>query len=309
MAKLISIIAPVYNEERNIPDFYGALKETLDKLPYDFEVIFVNDGSSDKSYEFLKDIANGDKRIKIIDFSRNFGKEIAITAGVNYCRGDACIMIDTDLQHPIEKIPEFLEKWERGAEIVIGVRKKNKGEGMIKKLGSYLFYKIINRISDTKIISRATDYRLLDRIVIDEFNKLTEKNRMTRALIDWLGFNREYVYFIANARKYGKPSYSFWKLMRLAFNSIVSFSLFPLKLAGYLGIIITLFSGLLGIFIFITKYITNTLYFSGPAILAVINLFLIGIVLICLGLIALYIANIHSEVNNRPLYIIRQRRK
>jgi dolichol-phosphate mannosyltransferase len=306
MPKLISIIVPVYNEEKNISDLYADLKELFVKLSYDFEVIFINDGSTDKSYGILEVIAKKDQRVSIIDFSRNFGKEIATTAGVHSCQGDACIMIDADLQHPVEKIPEFIEKWEKGAEVVIGVREKNRGEGLIKKFGSYLFYKIINRISDTKIVSRATDYRLLDRVVIDEFNKLTEKNRMTRALIDWLGFRRAYVHFNANARKHGQPSYSFWKLMRLAFNSIISFSLFPLRLAGYLGIIITFLSGILGIFIFITRYITSGYYFSGPAILAVIILFLIGIVLICLGLIALYIANIHSEVNNRPLYVIRK---
>ena len=189
------------------------------------------------------------------------------------------------------------------------MREKNQGEGFVKKAGSYFFYKVINQISDMEIVTRATDFRLLDRAVIDEFNKLTEKNRMTRALIDWLGFRREYVYFEANERIHGVPAYGFWKLVHLAFNSVISFSLFPLKLAGYLGIIITIFSGSLGVFIFVTRYVTHELDFSGPAILAVIILFLIGIVLICLGLIALYIANIHAEVTNRPMYIIRKERK
>jgi len=210
------------------------------------------------------------------------------------------------LQHPIEKIPEFIEKWEGGAEVVVGVREKNRGEGLVKKIGSYFFYKIINRISDMEIVTRATDFRLLDRIVIDEFNRLTEKNRMTRALIDWLGFRRDYVHFEANERIFGAPSYGFWKLTRLAFNSVISFSLFPLKLAGYLGIIITLGSGLLGIFVMFDRYISKEFGFSGSAILAVVILFLIGIVLICLGFIALYIANIHAEVTNRPMYIIRK---
>jgi dolichol-phosphate mannosyltransferase len=145
-------------------------------------------------------------------------------------------------------------------------------------------------------------------VVIDAFNQLTEKNRMTRALIDWLGFRREYIYFEANERIHGVPAYSFWKLVRLAFNSMIAFSLFPLKLAGYLGVIITFFSGLLGIFIMIDRYITRELNFSGSVILAVVILFLIGVVLVCLGLIALYIANIHAEVTNRPMYIIRKKR-
>jgi dolichol-phosphate mannosyltransferase len=209
----------------------------------------------------------------------------------------------------VELIPRFVKAWENGADVVVGVRRANQGEGLVKRYGSYWFYKIINSISDTEIISQATDYRLIDRMVMDEFNRLKEKNRMTRALIDWLGFRRQYIYFKANERRYGTASYSFWKLVRLAFNSMVSFSLFPLRLAGYLGIIITLLSGTLGVFIFITDFVTGSMNFSGPAILAVIILFLIGIVLICLGLIALYIANIYTEVNNRPMYVIRKRRK
>lgn len=307
--KLISIIVPIYNEEKNIPVLHGKLDEITKKLNYNFELVLVNDGSLDKSIVELRKLEELDSRIKIIDFSRNFGKEIATTAGINLCQGDACIMIDADLQHPVEVIGEFLEKWEKGAEVVIGVREENKGEGFVKKAGSFFFYKIINRISDTNIVPNATDFRLIDRVVIDEFNKMTERNRMTRALIDWMGFRRVYIHFKANERLYGTASYSYVKLFRLAFNSMISLSLFPLKLAGYLGVIITILSGLLGIFIFITRYVTNTLDYSGSAILAVIILFLIGIVLVCLGLIALYIANIHAEVVNRPLYVIRTKKK
>ncbi|MEI7425773.1 MAG: glycosyltransferase family 2 protein [Candidatus Moraniibacteriota bacterium] len=306
--KLLSIIVPVYNEEKNIPLFYEKIQVILDGLNYAWEIVFVNDGSCDKSILELNNISEKDSRVQVIDFSRNFGKEIAVTAGINNCQGVACIILDADLQHPIEKIPEFIEKWEAGAEVVVGVRKKNKGEGFVKKIGSYFFYKMINRISDMEIVTRATDYRLIDRVVIDAFNQLTEKNRMTRALIDWLGFRREYIYFEANERIHGVPSYSFWKLVRLAFNSMIAFSLFPLKLAGYLGVIITFFSGLLGIFIMVDRYLTKELHFSGSVILAVVILFLIGVVLVCLGLIALYIANIHAEVTNRPMYIIRKKR-
>lgn len=308
MDKLISIVIPVYNEEKNIPLIYEKVKAVMDNLPYRWELIFVNDGSRDRSILELNKLEDNDNRVRILDFSRNFGKEIATTAGVNHCLGDACIMIDGDLQHPVEKIPDFVKKWENGAEVVIGVRDKNKGEGLVKKLGSYFFYIIINKISSTEIVTRATDFRLLDRAVIDEFNKFTEVNRMTRALIDWLGFRRAYVNFTANERLHGKPSYNFWKLMRLAFHSFISFSLFPLRLAGYIGIMITILSGVLGLFILITKYILGIMDFSATAMLAVLILFLIGIVLISLGLIALYIANIHSEVIDRPIYVIRKNR-
>ena len=309
MSKLISIIIPIFNEEKNIPLLFAEIKKTLASLSrYEFEIFFVNDGSEDESLVELRKIKEADGRINIIDFSRNFGKEMATTAGIHSCLGEACIMLDADLQHPVEKIADFLAKWEDGGEVIIGVRQSNKGEGLVKKIGSYFFYKLINSIADTKIIPNATDFRLLDRCVIDEFNKLTERNRMTRGLIDWLGFRREFVEFNANPRINGKATYSTIKLIKLAFNSIISLSLFPLKIAGYLGIVITFLSGCLGIFIIITRYITGTMYFSGPAILAVIILFLIGIVLICLGFIALYIATIHAEVSNRPMYIIRKRK-
>jgi dolichol-phosphate mannosyltransferase len=307
--KLLSIIVPVYNEEKNVPLFYEKIQTVLVTLPFEWELIFINDGSRDKSLVELEKLSQKDSRVRVLDFSRNFGKEIAVTAGINHCRGVACIILDADLQHPIEKIPEFIAKWENGAEVVVGVREKNKGEGLVKKIGSYFFYKVINRISEMEIVTRATDFRLLDRVVIDEFNKLSERNRMTRALIDWLGFRREYVNFEANERIHGVPAYSFWKLVRLAFNSMISFSLFPLKLAGYLGISITFLSGLLGILITIDRYGTRQFNFSGSVILAVVILFLIGIVLVCLGLIALYIANIHAEVTNRPMYIVRKGEK
>lgn len=307
--KKISIIVPVYNEEKNLPHFFEVLTEALKKISYEWEVIFINDGSTDQSLTVLQEISQNETRVKTLDFSRNFGKEIALTAGINNAQGDACLMIDADLQHPMEKIPEFIERWEKGAEVVIGVRERNKGEGIIKKICSSLYYRIINNISEIKIVVRGTDFRLLDRVVVDEFNRLSERNRMTRALIDWLGFKREYVYFEANERFQGNASYSFIKLIRLAFNSMISLSLLPLKLAGYLGIIIMSISGILGIFIFSQKYIIKQMEFTWPAILAVIILFLIGIVLICLGFIALYIANIHTEVSNRPLYILRREKK
>ena len=307
--KLISIVIPVFNEEKNIYKLYFALTKVLSRTDKNFEIIFVNDGSQDKSQLKIERLKKIDSRVRLISLTRNFGKELATTAGINHCQGEACIMIDADLQHPPALIPKFIAKWEGGASVVIGVRKSNRGEGLTKKIGSRLFYKIINKISETRLVPNATDYRLLDRAVINEFNKFSERNRMTRALIDWLGFDTEYLYFDAGKRASGQANYSNFKLLRLAINSMVSFSLFPLKIAGYLGIVITLLSIPLGLFILIEKYILNDplkLYISGPATLAVILVFLVGIVLICLGLIALYIANIHNEVINRPLYVIKK---
>jgi polyisoprenyl-phosphate glycosyltransferase len=307
-SKLISIIIPVFNETQNVSIIYRELKFIFKNSVYRYELIFVNDGSTDDSQEVIEGLAKKDKKVKFIDFSRNFGKEMATTAGINMSQGEAAIMIDADLQHPVELIPDFLQRWEAGAEMVIGVRKKNNGEGFIKKIGSILFCKMMNIMGETKIVNRSTDYRLIDRKVIDEFNKFSEHNRITRGLLDWLGFKKDYIYFEANERINGQPAYNFVKLFKLSTSTFVSHSLFPLKFAGYLGIIIILTSSPLGLFIFIEKYILNDPFnfsFSGPAILAVIILFLVGIILTCLGLIALYIGNIQSEVMGRPMYVIR----
>lgn len=311
--KLISIIVPVYNEEKNLPLFYQSLSKAIGGLEakYDFEIIFVNDGSKDESSRILERLSQSDKKVKYIEFSRNFGKEMALSCGIDQAKGEAMIMLDADLQHPPELIPSFLSKWEEGAEVVIGVREKNKKEGMVKKLGSFFFYKIMGFISETKLIPRETDFRLISRTVADEFSRFTERGRIARGLIDWLGFKRDYIYFKAKERKSGKPGYDFLKLVRLGLSSFVAHSLFPLKLAGYLGIIITVFSGLLGGFMFANKFIFGDpwgLAFSNVTMLAVFITFLIGIVLICLGLIALYIANIHLEVSNRPIYVIRKKK-
>lgn len=312
--ELISIVVPAYNEEKNILPVYSALKEVFKSLEskYAFEIVFVNDGSSDGTLGEIEKIAAGDEIVKCLDFSRNFGKEIATTAGINHCKGDACIMVDADLQHPVELIPEFLEKWKEGFDVVVGVRNGSKSDGFVKRAGSKVFYSIINKIAEIKIVPNATDFRLIDRIVIDEFNRFTEKSRMTRALIDWLGFKRAFVYFEANDRLHGTASYSVWKLLSLAVNSFISLSLLPLKSAGYLGIMIVLTSGPFGFFILIGKYfLKNEIFiakFSDAESLAILLLFLVGIILSSIGLLALYVANIHGEVINRPMYVVRRKR-
>ena len=311
--KLISIIIPAYNEEKNIRPVYQALKKVFRSLHdrYRFEIMFVNDGSRDRTINEIEKLSREDADVKYIDFSRNFGKEIATTAGIEGCQGAACIMIDSDMQHPVELIPEFLAKWEEGFEVVVGIRNKSKSDSLVKKIGSKYFYMIINKIADIEVVPNSTDFRLLDRVVIDEFKRFTETSRMTRALIDWLGFKRSYIYFDANERLHGTASYNFWKLMRLAINSFISLSLFPLKLAGYLGITITLISGIAGAYILIGKYFLHTRFastFSDSENLAIMIVFLVGIILMSVGLIALYVANIHGEVIKRPLYVVRRKR-
>lgn len=308
----ISVIIPMYNEEDNVCHVHEAVKKATRNLAYRFEYLFVNDGSSDKTTERLLELAQSDPQVVPIELARNFGKEIALTAGLHAAKGEAAIMLDADLQHPPDHIPEFIQKWEKGADVVVGVRKEYKTSWR-KRLLSRLFYSSMNKISDINLTPHATDFRLVDRQVIQAFNQFTERNRITRGLFDWLGYRRDFVYFVADERQHGTASYSFVKLVRLGIDSFVGHSLLPLRLAGYLGTLITVISIPLGMFMFVNRYLLGNSFFgfvfSSNAILAVISLFLSGITLSCLGLMSLYIANIHQEVANRPLYVVRPNRR
>lgn len=306
MKKTISIIIPAYNESLSFDNFFGSLNRIIKNIMnYNFEFIIINDGSSDDSIEVLKRLSVKDHRIIIIELSRNFGKEAAVTAGLHNCNGDAVIIMDADLQHPPDVIPKFITKYEEGFEIVSSIRTNFIKRSFLKKTASYLFYKLMSRVSEIEMISKTTDFRLLDRKVVDLFRSFTEHNRMVRGIIDWMGFKKAYVEFEAPPRFAGEAVYTYNKLIKLAVNSITSFSLLPLKLAGYLGIAITMVSGLGIILIIIDKMLFNYAGFTFLGFFMMLNTFLIGLVLSCLGLIALYIGNIHAEVVNRPLYIIK----
>ena len=305
--ELISIIVPVYNEEKNIVPFHAEIAGVFSDLPdYDFEIIFINDGSKDNSILEINRIAESDKRIRILDFSRNFGKEIAMTAGCHFAKGGAAITMDADLQHPPELISEFIKKWREGNEVVYTIRRKNKGASLTKKITSKMYWWLFDKISSVQTEPHSTDFRLIDKKVIETFKKFPERGRIFRGIIDWMGFRRAKIEFTAPERNFGRATYSYGKLFRLAINSITAFSLLPLRLAGYLGIIITSISFILLLIMAITE-IFNKLFFTVMAFVVVGNTLLIGIVLVCLGFIALYIARIHDEVTGRPLYIIRNK--
>ena len=191
--KKISLIIPVFNEEKNLAQLYDAIKPVVAFLPYMWEVLFVNDGSRDGSSRSLEMLAARDERVKVIEFTRNFGKEVAMSAGIEACTGEACIILDADLQHPVEKIPEFIKEWEKGSDVVVGVRTQNAGAGLMKRIGSRVFYFLMKRISDTRMVPHATDYRLLDRKVMMRLS--AQRKTDTRGLIDWLGFTTSYIYF------------------------------------------------------------------------------------------------------------------
>lgn len=311
--RLISIIVPIHNESQNIPLLYSAISKQFKKLSrYKFEMVMVDDGSRDDSLQQLQQLAGKDPRLHILEFARNFGKEAATSAGLHAAHGDAAILIDADLQHPPRYLSSFIEKWRKGADVVVGVRKYSHDESIFKRATSKLFYCLFGLVSSTNVTPHATDYRLLDRSVIDTFDQMTEHGRITRGLIDWLGYKRDYVEFEAPPRLHGQAAYSIRKLFKLAMDSFTAHSLMPLKFAGYLGAIIIMLAVPLGVFMYVEKYIMNDPYglqFTGTAMLAVMILFLVGIILFCMGLIALYIARIHTEVMNRPLYVVRERRR
>lgn len=305
--KLISIVLPAYKEEKNIPIIYKELKKVLENISdYDFEIIFVNDWSPDKTWKEIEKLAKDDKIVKWINLSRNFGKEVAMTAGLENSIWDAVITLDWDWQHPVEKIPDFIREWENWYDIVYNKRPKIKGASFLKNISSKIFYTIYNSLSDFKLEENTTDYRLLDREIVDNFLEFKEKNRLYRWIIDWMGFEKKALVFDAKARLdwWKEWSYSFKSLFNLALNSLTSFSIFPLRLVGYLWIFMTFTSSLLLIFVLIDKFTINKFMFSNIAAILLMNTILIWIVLISLWFIALYIARIHEEVQARPMYII-----
>ena len=309
MQKLISIVVPLHNESPNIPLLYKELDKHTKDLPYQFEFVFVDDGSTDDSQERLTELSGEDERVRVIEFARNFGKEAAVSAGLDVVWGDAAIILDADLQHPPELIPEFIAAWEKGHEVVVGIRRYNQNEGLMKRTTSDWFYRLFHMVAHTQITPHATDFRLLDKKVIRVFRQLTERDRITRGLIDWMGFRRHYIHFTAPERIAGVATYSWRKLVALAVNSFTGYSLFPLKLAGYLGLLILLTATPDGLFMYVERFILRdpwNLQITGTAFLAMLVLILIGVVLGCLGLMSLYIAHIHSEVTNQPLYVVRR---
>ncbi|MET0779785.1 MAG: glycosyltransferase family 2 protein, partial [Candidatus Saccharimonadales bacterium] len=294
----MSIIIPVHNEAPNLRALHRELASCIERLAYKFELIFVDDGSTDNSMEQLESLARRDRRIRLVEFARNFGKEAAISAGLHAARGDAAIMIDADLQHPPNMISKFLYEWRNGADVVVGVRKYNKKEGWFKRWSSDRFYQVMQLIADSKITPHASDFRLVDRKVMDVFSQLTERNRITRGLIDWLGFHRAYVPFDAGERFAGERSYSFKQLFGLAMNSFTAYSLMPLKLAGYLGIFILGTATPAAIVMYVERWMMHDPFgwqIRGTAMLAILLVMMVGLVLACLGLISLYIASIHAE--------------
>ena len=306
---MLSFVIPTYNEAEGIETFHKTLLvPNIKKLKdAEYEIIYVNDGSKDATLDLLTTIAKKDKHVKVVNLSRNFGKEIATTAGIFQAVGDATIILDADGQHPPEIFQQFVDKWHNGAQVVVGVRNKEQHEGFIKRTGSKIFYKLFNSTSGAEMVPRSTDFRLIDRDVREEFMKFTERNRITRGLIDWLGFQRDYVYFDSPARIAGQASYKTSQLVKLAINSFTSLSLKPLFMFGWIGGGIIILSVLFGIFIIVEQFILRdplALHFSGSVILGTFTSFMVGLVLVSQAILAVYISHIHTQTQNRPLFVV-----
>lgn len=298
-----SLVIPVWNEEEVIPVLYERLVQVMESTGESWEVIFVNDGSTDRSLELLLELHERDPRIKVLNFSRNFGHQIAITAGFDYADGDAVIVMDADLQDPPEVLVRMIERWREGYDVVYAVRIKREGESKFKLWTAAAFYRLIHSIADVDIPLDAGDFRLMDRRVVLAMRRLREKSRFMRGLSSWVGFKQIAVEYERAPRYAGETKYPLRKMVRLAFNAITSFSHVPLQLATYTGFVFAGISGI-GIIIAIFMRLLGNAQLLGQATTLVSVLFLGGVQLIFLGIIGEYLGRIYDEVKNRPLYII-----
>lgn len=303
---LISIVAPCFNEEACLAEFHRELSTVLDALPYRFEVIYVDDGSCDGTLRIARRLRERDPRVKTIAFSRNFGHQAALLAGLDAASGVAVVTLDSDLQHPPALIPKLIEEWENGNDIVFTVRRDTADAGMWKRLTSRLFYWLINRVSAIDITPAAADFRLMGREPVEAFRQLREYHRFNRGLVDWLGFRTATVEFDAPARFAGESKYSTVKMFRFALNAIVSFSVFPLRVAVFLGFVMSSLAMLYAAYALYIFFFTDRAV-QGWTSTLVTTLLIGGIQLICLGMVGEYVGKTFEEVKRRPIYVIRRR--
>ncbi|HOV06857.1 MAG TPA: glycosyltransferase family 2 protein [Anaerolineaceae bacterium] len=302
MKPVFSIIAPIYNEICCLDALYERVSEVMNKMGEEWEFILVDDGSTDGSTDRIRELARQDKRIRPVIFARNFGHQIAVTAGLDFSRGDAVVIIDADLQDPPEVIPELVQKWREGYEVVYAQRTEREGETWFKRTTASIFYRTIYRITDVKIPLDAGDFRLLDRKVVNVMNSMRERHRFLRGMSAWVGFKSIGVPYRRAARFAGKTKYPFKKMLKLAFTAVTSFSYVPLQLAMWVGFASAGIS-IIAIPVVIILRLIGSQFFYGQATTLIAVLFLGGVQLICMGILGEYVGRIYDEAKGRPLYI------
>ncbi|HNY83989.1 MAG TPA: glycosyltransferase family 2 protein [Anaerolineaceae bacterium] len=300
---VFTVIAPIFNELENLPLLYQRVSNAMEKTGESWELVLVDDGSKDGSTELMRQMAAEDDRVRPVIFARNFGHQIAVTAGMDYSRGDAVIIIDADLQDPPEVMLELIEKWREGYQVVYAVRKERAGESAFKLKTAALFYRLINKLTDVDIPLDTGDFRLLDRKVVNVMNSMPEKHRFLRGMGAWVGFKQIGVEYKRDARHAGVTKYPLKKMLKLAANAVTSFSYVPLQVATWIGFIAAALS-ILAIPIVALLRLTRIAQLTGQATTLIIVLFFGGVQLISLGIIGEYIGRIYDEVKGRPLYIV-----
>jgi len=301
---LLSVVVPAYNEEEVLPDFHKRISSVLENMSTEAEIVYVNDGSTDNTLAVMQGLQESDPRVAIVDLSRNFGKEIALTAGLDHASGDAVVVIDADLQHPPELIPELVKHWMEGYDVVYAKRFSRSGEGVIKKATTFVFYRLIQMVSRLKIPQDAGDYRLLSRRALESLKQLREQHRFMKGLFAWIGYPQKSVPYRPDPRYSGQTKWNYWTLWNFALEGITSFSIAPLKLATYIGLVTAIVA-----FIYAGVIVYQTLAYGNPVAgypsLMVIILFLGGVQLITIGIIGEYLGRMFDETKQRPLYFLK----
>lgn len=302
----LSVVVPVYNEAENLEALLKALGPILEAETASWECVFVDDGSTDASLEILRRMRARDPRVRFVSLSRNFGHQVALTAGMDHARGKAVLSMDADLQHPPELIPEMIRRWREGNDVVYSVRRYGDGAGFLKRVTSGFFYWLIRKVSRVDIHPDAADFRLLSRRAADSLISLRERDRFLRGLVSWIGFRQIAVPYVARARHGGRTKYSLLRMARLAEDGLISFSSAPLYLATFLGFTVSICSFLYMLVILYWRLFTN-LTVQGWTSLIVIVLFLGGVQLVCVGIVGEYVGKIYNEIKRRPLYLIKEK--
>ncbi len=300
---LISIVVPAYNEQDVLPEFHKRLTEKIDPLPYNFEIIYINDGSIDNTLAVIQTLKESDSRIAIIDLSRNFGKEIALIAGFDHVRGEAAISIDADLQHPPKLIPEMVEKWQEGFDIVYAVRDSREDEGYLKRILANIFYRIFSLVGRSGV-SNSSDYRLFSRRALNALIKLREQHRFMKGLSSWIGFSQISISYQPDQRYAGSTKWSFYALWNLSLEAITSSTIIPLKLASFIGLLTAVAAIIYAVVVVLKKIIFGDPVPGYPSLMVII-LFLGAVQLITIGILGEYVGRVFDETKERPLYFLK----